>query len=96
MPLDYGAHADRQHTMEQCRIMAKRAKNEFYPTRSARRKRMAYPILDFDDESEAIIHPAKKKHVKLATIVAMYAWHGDHHLGHLRIVAEKRIGQAGT
>lgn len=42
-----------------------------------------------EDLQRGYIHPETKKHVKLATIVAMYAWHGDHHLGHLKIVAEK-------
>lgn len=45
--------------------------------------------LTMDDLQREYIHPDTKKHVKLATIVAMYAWHGDHHLGHLNIVAEK-------
>jgi hypothetical protein len=35
------------------------------------------------------IHPDSKKSVRLDRLVAMYAWHGDHHLGHLKIVAAK-------
>lgn len=35
------------------------------------------------------IHPETKKNNRLDRIVAMYAWHGDHHLGHLKIVAGK-------
>jgi hypothetical protein len=35
------------------------------------------------------IHPETKKHVRLDRLVAMYAWKGEHHLGHLQIVAGK-------
>lgn len=35
------------------------------------------------------IHPDTKKSVRLDRLVGMYAWHGDHHLGHLKIVAAK-------
>ena len=41
------------------------------------------------DLQKGYIHPETNKHVKLATVLAMYAWHGDHHLGHLKIVSEK-------
>jgi len=34
-------------------------------------------------------HPESKKHVRLDQAIAMYAWHGEHHLGHLKIVAAK-------
>jgi hypothetical protein len=43
-----------------------------------------------EDLQREYIHPETKKHVRLATIVAMYAWHSDHHLGHLKIIAEKK------
>lgn len=46
--------------------------------------------LTMEDLQKEYIHPETKKHMKLATIVAMYAWHGDHHLGHLNIIAEKK------
>ena len=42
---------------------------------------------DFDRE---FYHPDNKKHVKLAQALATYAWHGEHHLGHLRIIAAKK------
>lgn len=35
------------------------------------------------------VHPETKKNIRLDRVVAMYAWHGDHHLGHLKIVAGK-------
>jgi hypothetical protein len=35
------------------------------------------------------IHPETQRHFRLDRLVAMYAWHGDHHLAHLKIVAEK-------
>ena len=34
-------------------------------------------------------HPDAKKYVRIDQLIATYAWHGDHHLGHLQIVAKK-------
>lgn len=45
--------------------------------------------LTMDDLKREYIHPETRKNTKLSTIVAMYAWHGDHHLGHLKIISEK-------
>jgi hypothetical protein len=44
-----------------------------------------------DDKSlkREFIHPETKRHIRLERMVAMYAWHGQHHLGHLKIVASK-------
>lgn len=36
-----------------------------------------------------MIHPETKKHMRLDRLIAMYSWHGEHHLGHLKIVAAK-------
>lgn len=36
------------------------------------------------------VHPETKKTNRLDRVVALYAWHGDHHLGHLNIVAGKQ------
>src|SRR5687767_13714880 len=33
------------------------------------------------------IHPETKKKVSIERMIALYAWHGDHHLGHLNIVS---------
>ena len=41
------------------------------------------------DLQREYIHPETKKTLRIDRLVAMYAWHGDHHLGHLKIVAEK-------
>jgi hypothetical protein len=29
------------------------------------------------------VHPETRKEIKLKTIIAMYAWHSDHHLAHI-------------
>ena len=44
-----------------------------------------------DDKSlkREFIHPETKRHIRLERMVALYAWHGHHHLGHLKIVANK-------
>ena len=34
-------------------------------------------------------HPETKKQVSIERMMALYAWHGDHHLGHLKIVSSK-------
>lgn len=36
------------------------------------------------------IHPDTKRHMRLDRMIASYAWHGLHHLGHLKIVADKK------
>lgn len=36
------------------------------------------------------VHPETGKSNRLDRVLAMYAWHGDHHLGHLKIIAAKR------
>lgn len=42
-----------------------------------------------DDLKKEYIHPETQKSNRLDRVIAMYAWHGDHHLGHLKIVATK-------
>lgn len=32
---------------------------------------------------KSFIHPETKQSVSLARMIALYAWHGDHHLGHI-------------
>jgi len=46
-------------------------------------------LLKPEDLQREFYHPDNKKHVRLDRAIAMYAWHGDHHLGHLKIVAGK-------
>jgi hypothetical protein len=41
------------------------------------------------DLERKFFHPESKKHVRLDQAIATYAWHGEHHLGHLKIVAQK-------
>jgi hypothetical protein len=45
--------------------------------------------LTASDLQREYIHPETKKHSRLDRVTAMYAWHGDHHLGHLKIVSDK-------
>jgi hypothetical protein len=42
-----------------------------------------------EDLKKEFIHPDTKKHVPLDRLIALYAWHGEHHLGHLKIIAGK-------
>ncbi|MEJ7646673.1 MAG: YfiT family bacillithiol transferase [Chryseolinea sp.] len=35
------------------------------------------------------IHPDTKLEIPLSRMIATYAWHGQHHLGHIRIVENK-------
>jgi hypothetical protein len=45
--------------------------------------------LSEEDLGREYVHPETNKHNRLDRIIAMYAWHGDHHLGHLKIVADQ-------
>lgn len=42
------------------------------------------------DLKREFIHPDTQKNIPLDRLIALYAWHGEHHLGHLKIVAGKR------
>ncbi len=46
--------------------------------------------LSADELKKAFIHPDTKKEVKLERQIALYAWHGEHHLEHLKIIAAKK------
>lgn len=39
------------------------------------------------DLKKEFFHPDSKKNVPLDRLIALYAWHGEHHLGHLKIIA---------
>jgi hypothetical protein len=41
-----------------------------------------------EDLSKSFIHPESGKHFRLDRLIAMYAWHGEHHLGHLRLILD--------
>jgi hypothetical protein len=42
-----------------------------------------------EDFEKGFVHPETGKFVTLARQVALYAWHGDHHVGHLQLVSAK-------
>ena len=46
-------------------------------------------LLKPEDLQKEFIHPDSKKHIPLDRLIALYAWHCEHHLGHLKIVAGK-------
>jgi uncharacterized damage-inducible protein DinB len=39
-----------------------------------------------EDLSKSFVHPESGKHFRLDRLIAMYAWHGEHHLGHLKLI----------
>lgn len=41
------------------------------------------------DYTKELIHPETKRHLRLDRLIAMYSWHGEHHLAHLKVVANK-------
>jgi hypothetical protein len=41
------------------------------------------------DLRKEFTHPETKKNVSIERMIALYAWHGEHHLGHLHIIAAK-------
>jgi hypothetical protein len=47
-------------------------------------------LLTTEDLKKEFIHPETKKNIRLDRLIALYAWHGDHHFGHLQIVANKK------
>lgn len=42
--------------------------------------------LSKEDLQKSFVHPETGKNVRLDRLVALYSWHGEHHLGHLKIV----------
>jgi len=46
--------------------------------------------LTAEDLKKQFLHPETGKHVLIERQIATYAWHGQHHLGHLKIVAGSR------
>lgn len=39
-----------------------------------------------EDLQKSFVHPETGKNIRLDRLVALYAWHGEHHLGHLKLV----------
>lgn len=54
-------------------------------------KRWALLLRSMKDEdyNKKYFHPESKKEFQLRTALALYAWHGRHHLEHIRIVKRK-------
>jgi hypothetical protein len=46
--------------------------------------------LNPDDLSKEFIHPDTMKRIAIARLIALYAWHGEHHLGHLQIITNRK------
>jgi hypothetical protein len=42
-----------------------------------------------EDFKKSFLHPETNKYVSLGRQMATYAWHGEHHLGHVKIVMGK-------
>ena len=42
--------------------------------------------MKIDDFNRSYFHPESKKDFKLSSFTALYAWHGKHHLGHLKLI----------
>lgn len=42
--------------------------------------------MDEGDFAKTYIHPQYGKVYSMDTMTALYAWHGEHHLGHIRLV----------
>jgi hypothetical protein len=40
------------------------------------------------DFHKEFTHPETGKNISLARLVALYAWHGEHHLGHIKLVVK--------
>ena len=41
--------------------------------------------LSWDDLQREFYHPENKRNIKLAQNLALYAWHGKHHLAHIKL-----------
>jgi hypothetical protein len=42
--------------------------------------------LSKEDLQKSFVHPETGKNIRLDRLIALYAWHGEHHLGHLKLV----------
>ena len=45
--------------------------------------------LSATDLDQHFVHPDTKKEIKLKNLIALYAWHGDHHLAHITKLKER-------
>ncbi len=44
--------------------------------------------LSSTDLQKSFVHPETKKHMRVDQLIALYAWHGEHHLAHLNLILE--------
>ncbi|WP_338787817.1 YfiT family bacillithiol transferase [Metabacillus sp. FJAT-53654] len=51
-------------------------------------KRWAYLLrsMSSTDFEKTFYHPGMKTHISLATTLALYSWHGKHHIEHIKLV----------
>ena len=49
-----------------------------------------------DDLEKAYYHPASKKTVSIQEAIALYVWHGQHHLAHIQLVVEGKSQNVGS
>lgn len=42
--------------------------------------------LDENQLKKSVFHPEMKKEIAISQFIALYAWHGEHHLGHLQLL----------
>jgi|SRR5688572_23096542 len=47
--------------------------------------------LSKEDLQKSFIHPETGKNVRIDRLIALYAWHGEHHLGHLKLILDLRV-----
>jgi len=47
--------------------------------------------LTTNDLQKSFLHPETNKHVPLNRLIALYAWHGEHHLAHLALIQNSRF-----
>lgn len=47
--------------------------------------------LSEEDMNKCFYHPANKRDYSIATVAALYAWHSEHHLAHIRLSINNKI-----
>ncbi|MCU0396538.1 MAG: putative metal-dependent hydrolase [Cyclobacteriaceae bacterium] len=40
-----------------------------------------------EELNKQFVHPETHKQISINQLIALYAWHGEHHLGHLKLIA---------
>jgi hypothetical protein len=44
--------------------------------------------LSDDQLARTFVHPVTKRQISIRELMALYAWHGEHHLAHLRLISD--------